>query len=226
MTDNISARKKSKPLLKIKCFGNFEVFNEDGIVHFSRALGKEAFAYLIDRKGSGCTVSELCSVLWEDRNADKNLKSQCRVVMASLKKDLEKAGATDVLVKDWNSWSVDPERVSCDYYDFLSNDMNAIRSFTGEYMSQYPWGEMNLYGLYNIANLIADSVSNHEGDESELSLPMLKAQVEYINECLNRIERLCREDPKVAAIEARLLSDYLNSRLKEVGGGTTRRIKI
>lgn len=55
------------------------------------AYGKEALAYLIDRRGAGCTVGEICSVLWEDRQTDKKLKSQCRVIMAALKRELEKS---------------------------------------------------------------------------------------------------------------------------------------
>lgn len=77
-------------LLRVQCFGNFEVFGPGGIVKFGRSLSKEAFAYLIDRRGAGCTVAEICSILWEDRTADKGLKSQCRVIMGALKKDLER----------------------------------------------------------------------------------------------------------------------------------------
>lgn len=142
---------KDDSLLKVQCFGNFEVFGEDGILKFSRLLGKEAFAYLIDRRGAGCTVGEICSVLWEDRQADKKLKSQCRVIMAALKNDLEKAGAGDVLVKNWNIWGVDTSKISCDYYDFLKGDSGAVNSFRGEYMSQYSWAEMTIGNLIDIS---------------------------------------------------------------------------
>lgn len=141
---------KSDGVMRVQCFGNFEAFGRSGIIKFSRALSKEALAYLVDRRGAGCTVSEICSVLWEDRHADKNLKSQCRVVMASLRKDLIEAGAGDVIVKNWNTWAIDTDKVSCDYYDFLKKDMGAVNSFRGEYMAQYSWAEMTVGGLYGI----------------------------------------------------------------------------
>ena len=153
--DNIkkSAAKKEEHYsgkLRIQCFGNFEVFGENGIVRFSRSLSKEALAYLVDRRGAGCTVGEICSVLWEDRTADKALKSQCRVILGSLKKDLEQAGAGDVIVKYWNTWGIDTDKVKCDYYAFLRKDSDAVNSFRGEYMVQYSWAEMTVGRLYNI----------------------------------------------------------------------------
>lgn len=140
----------SETLLRVQCFGNFEAFGNNGIIKFSRSLSKEALAYLIDRRGAECTVGEICSVLWEDRRADKQLKSQCRVIMSSLKRDLAKAGAEDAIIKDWNEWAIDTGKVSCDYYDFLRNDSTAVRSFRGEYMSQYSWAEMTTGVLYDI----------------------------------------------------------------------------
>lgn len=141
---------KEGSLLRVQCFGNFEAFSEEGIVKFSRSLSKEALAYLIDRRGAGCTVGEICSVLWEDRQADKKLKSQCRVVMGALKKDLENIGAGEIIIKNWNTWGVDTTKISCDYYDFLKGDSVAVNSFRGEYMSQYSWAEMTIGNLIDI----------------------------------------------------------------------------
>ncbi|MBQ6500211.1 MAG: response regulator [Mogibacterium sp.] len=145
-------QKKEGDLIKVQCFGNFEVFRNGRIIKFSRALSKEAFAYLVDRRGAGCTVGEICSVLWEDRQADKKLKSQCRVIMAALKKDLDTVGAGDVLVKNWNTWGIDTTKISCDYYDFLKRDSGAINSFRGEYMAQYSWAEMTIGNLFDITD--------------------------------------------------------------------------
>ncbi|MCR5035464.1 MAG: response regulator [Clostridia bacterium] len=144
-------------LLKIQCFGNFEVFSRGERMRFSRSLGKEALAYLVDRRGAGCTVNEICAVLWEDRQTDVSLKSQCRVILAALRKDLEAVGADDVLVKMWNTWSIDPEKVTCDYYDFLRSDTSAINLFRGEYMSQYSWAEMRIGVLHDLAKAYVDA---------------------------------------------------------------------
>lgn len=139
-------------LLRVQCFGNFEVFSNNVAVKFGRSLSKEVLAYLVDRRGASCTMPEICSVIWEDRVVDKNLKSQCRVIMASLKKDLDAVGAGDVLVKNWNTWGVDTSKVSCDYYDFLKNDSSGVNSFRGEYMAQYAWAEMTVGRLFDITD--------------------------------------------------------------------------
>lgn len=138
--------------LRVQCFGNFEVFYRNRIVRFSRSLSKEALAYLVDRRGAGCTVSEICTVLWENRPVDTNLKSQCRVILASLKKDLEAVGAADVIVKGWNTWSIDAEKISCDYYDFLRNEGKSTDAYRGEYLAQYSWAEMTSGSLYQMTN--------------------------------------------------------------------------
>ena len=131
--------------LRVQCFGNFEVFDKQGNkVHFSRQMGKEALAYLINRRGASVSVGELCGILWEERFADGGLKSQCRTMLRSLKMDLKAVGAEDVLVKDWNAWSIDGNKVDCDYYNFLRGDSYAVNSFRGEYMAQYSWAEMTI----------------------------------------------------------------------------------
>lgn len=140
----------------MQCFGNFEVFADGSIVKFTRSLSKEALAYLVDRRGAGCTVGEICSVLWEDRQADKKLKSQCRVVMAALKADLAAIGAEEILVKNWNTWGVDASKISCDYFDFLKRDSIAVNSFRGEYMAQYSWAEMTVGTLFDITEAGSD----------------------------------------------------------------------
>lgn len=131
--------------IRVQCFGSFEVFDrEDRLVHFSRTMSKEAFAYLINKRGAGVSVAELCAVLWEERYAESGLKAQCRVLLRNLKMDLKKVGAENVLIKDWNAWSINAAAVNCDYYNFLQGDAYAINSFRGEYMSQYSWAEMSI----------------------------------------------------------------------------------
>ena len=79
----------SENRMTVQCFDKFEVYLNGKIMQFSRSLSKEALAYLIDNKGAACTIQEICDVLWENRPVSTSLKSQCRVIMSSLKKDLE-----------------------------------------------------------------------------------------------------------------------------------------
>jgi two-component SAPR family response regulator len=136
--------------LRIQCFGNFEAMSDGVAIRFSRSLGKEALAYLVDRRGAACTINEICNTLWENRVVDKNLKSQCRMIMSSLKRDLDAVDAADILVKQWNTWAVNVEKLSCDYYDFLEGDKKERDRFRGEYMAQYSWAEMTSGSLYQL----------------------------------------------------------------------------
>ena len=132
-------------ILRAQCFGNFEVFDrDDQPVKFKRSRSKEILAYMIDRRGALCSVGELCGVLFEDREEDRALKKQLRVFLSSLRDDLAKAGAGEVLVKGWNAYGVDCSLIDCDYLDFLEGDPHAVNSFMGEYMTQYSWAELTL----------------------------------------------------------------------------------
>ncbi len=136
---------KRTGILRVQCFGNFEVFDKDDHpVKFKRSRSKEILAYLIDRRGALCSVGELCGVLFEDREEDRALKKQLRVFLSSLKDDLAKIGAADVLVKGWNAYGVDCSLINCDYLNYLKGDNQAVNSFLGEYMIQYTWAEMTL----------------------------------------------------------------------------------
>lgn len=136
---------KGNGLVRIQCFGNFEVFDKDDHpVKFKRSRSKEILAYLIDRRGALCSVGELCGVIFEDREEDRSLKKQMRVFIAGLREDLAKIGAENVLVKGWNAYGVDCSLVDCDYLNYLKGDSVAINSFMGEYMLQYSWSEMTL----------------------------------------------------------------------------------
>jgi len=133
-----------KDLLRAVCFGRFEVYWKEEPITFRRQGEKEVLAYLIGLHGRGANTSELCEVLWEDTVERSKRRDYFRVLYHGLKKTLERVGCDDILIKKQNYFAVDPSKISCDYYDFLSGDVQAINSYHGEYMSQYPWAEMKL----------------------------------------------------------------------------------
>ena len=138
---------EKKELLTVQCFGHFEVFNHHEPLKFARSKTKELFAYLIDRQGASVTVSDICSVLWEDAESETKQKAYLRKLTEDLVKTLDKCDASDVLIKSRNKYAIDVSRVNCDYYRYLENDPNAVRLFNGEYMTQYTWGESTLGNL-------------------------------------------------------------------------------
>lgn len=129
--------------IKVQTFGNFEVFVDGKPMVFERAKAKELFAYLIDRRGASVTTAEIAGILFEDREYDRNLKSQTNVIMSSLKADLKKEGIGDLYIKTWNHLAIDVSKIQCDAYDFMNGDPIAINSYNGEYMANYSWAEFS-----------------------------------------------------------------------------------
>ena len=133
---------KAEAVLRIKCFGNFEVYGPDGgRIRFERTKAKELLAYLVYRSGSSCTVRELAATLFESGVYDKRRRDYVQKIIASLLKALKAAGAESALVKTYNSLAVDVSRVDCDYYRFGQRDAAAVNAYAGEFMAQYPWAE-------------------------------------------------------------------------------------
>lgn len=139
---------QSQKLLTVRCFGNFDVFLEDGRrLDFERRKTKELLAYLVDRHGSAVTSGELRSILWRDAATDENTRAYLSKLRKDLKETLARAGAADVLIVSWGKYAVDTSKISCDYYDFLENKPEGIRAFNGEYMSQFSWGESKKFDI-------------------------------------------------------------------------------
>ena len=53
------SRSSGEELLRVQCFGYFEVFRKDEPLMFGRRQTKELLAYLIDRMGASCTSEEI-----------------------------------------------------------------------------------------------------------------------------------------------------------------------
>ena len=128
--------------IKVKCFGGFEVFLNNGeLLRFSRAKSKEAFAYLICRHGSTSTVAELGNILFEDEPYDDKKKNYIQKIISTMNKDLEQAGLADIIRKSYNSISVNTKMIDCDYYHYLDGEKLPNAMYHGEFMDQYSWAE-------------------------------------------------------------------------------------
>ena len=133
---------KKNALLRVQCFGNFDVFTPDGEhVRFERSRSKEMFAYLVHRQGSSCTVKEIAAALFEDEPYDKKQLNYMQQLTHTMIKALKAVGAEAAVVKDYNALAVDPAVLDCDYYRFKELDAGAVNSYQNEYMSQYYWAD-------------------------------------------------------------------------------------
>lgn len=132
--------------VQIQAFGNFEVFIDHQPVRFQYSKTKELLAYLVDRNGALCTNQEIIATLWEDAEDTRESShiSYMKNIRTDLATTLEAFGCADVLVRQRGRMGIIPEKVECDYFDYLAGKENGIRAFRGEYMTQYSWGEYTL----------------------------------------------------------------------------------
>lgn len=132
----------SNTILRVQCFGNFDVFTNDGSpLHFERSKSKEVFAYLVHRHGSSCTIKEIAAALFEDEPYDNKQQAYVQKIISAMMKSLKNAKADKVIFKKYNSLTVNTAMLDCDYYRFNDLDAAAVNSYNSEYMSQYYWAE-------------------------------------------------------------------------------------
>lgn len=125
---------ESKKLLRVQCFGNFEVFKDGQPVKFKNGKTKELFAYLIDRRGATISTRDMVTALFEED--DK--ASYVRNMRSDINETFEALGVSDVITHEGNSIGVDISKIECDYYNYLAGNKSL---FKGEYMLQYSFAE-------------------------------------------------------------------------------------
>ena len=136
--DHIKGGKAMEKPLTVKCFGNFEAYVHDENLAFKRTKTKELLAFLIDRKGAGVTGKEICARLWSDDGDEEKYHNYLRQLFFDLRQTLETAGVGDIVAQSNYSYSLDIEKIDCDYYTYLETGKP---EFHGEYMMQYSWAE-------------------------------------------------------------------------------------
>ena len=136
--DNIKGVRQKEKLLKVKCFGNFEVYAKEERLVFKRSKTKELFAFLVDRSGAGMTAKQICAVLFPDDTDDNKNVAYLRQLVLDLKNTLKMVGAENVLRHDTPCYRVDTNLLKCDYISYLETGKP---EFHGEYMTQYAWAE-------------------------------------------------------------------------------------
>ena len=136
--DNIKGVRQKEKLLRVSCFGNFEVYVKEEKLLFKRLKTKELFAFLIDRNGAGMTAKQICAVLFPDATDDTKNLAYLRQLCLDLKNTLRAVGAEAVLCHETPCYRVDTSLIKCDYISYLETGKP---EFHGEYMTQYSWAE-------------------------------------------------------------------------------------
>ena len=128
--------------IRIKTFGNFDVYVDGKPIGFKLAKSKEILAYLVDRQGAGVSRAELFAAVWEDRPYDRKQQKQLDLYIRSLRETLQAYGISAILEMEKGILRVRPDTFVCDAYLFYSGDSDTINAYRGEYMSAYPWASM------------------------------------------------------------------------------------
>ena len=133
--------KKQKQNLEAKSFGNFTLIFNGKVITFSRSKSLELMGYLVYKRGTSVQTKELISVLWGDHADSARYGSSFRNLVVDIKHTLKELEIENFFITEYNNFRINPESIKCDYYDFLEGDSAAIKSFAGEFMSQYSWAE-------------------------------------------------------------------------------------
>ena len=136
--DNIKGVRQREKLLRVNCFGNFEVYVKEEKLVFKRLKTKELFAFLVDRNGAGMTAKQICVALFPDDTDDSKNAAYLRQLFLDLKNTLKSVGAEAVLCHETPCYRIDTSLIKCDYISYLETGKP---EFHGEYMTQYSWAE-------------------------------------------------------------------------------------
>ena len=139
---------QKKVHIRAQTFGGFEIFVDGQPVKFSRAKAKELLAFLIDRKGTSVTTAEAYAVLFENAEDTVSGKSYFRNIVRDLKNSLKTVHAEEILLRSFNSLAIVPDKIECDYYQFLKGDPIAVNQYRNDYMPQYSWAEFRNAQIY------------------------------------------------------------------------------
>lgn len=127
--------------IRVQTFGGFGIFVDGKPVRFGRAKAKELLAYLVDRRGAAVTTAQAYAVLYEDAVNPASGTGYFRNIVRELKKSLKAAGIERILKRSFNSISIVPDEMDCDYYRFLQGDPVAVNQYRDDYLPEYSWAE-------------------------------------------------------------------------------------
>ena len=133
--------------IKIRTFGNFEVFDPEGQpIEFAYSRTKELLAVLIDANGAMRTFDQIMEYLWMDEDDAGTHGSYLRNLLSDMQRVFTEYGIENALIKRRGEAGINRNYFKCDYYMYLQGERKEV-VFSGEYMSQYSWAEPTLAKL-------------------------------------------------------------------------------
>lgn len=128
--------------LRVITFGSFLVYKDDGtLLSFRRSASKEIFAYLVDQCGYPVSGKDIARDVFEEKEYSRQTSKNISKYIGFLIEDLEKAGYSDAVIRQNRTVQVNKNRLNCDLYNAMNGDVEALNSYSSEYMIDYSWAE-------------------------------------------------------------------------------------
>lgn len=140
--------KRQQKELYIQTFGRFLVLQAGKPLPLT-GKAKEILALVVTKRGREISNEEIYSTLWEDRPYGNVEMKVYYNALRRLKNALAEASVEQLLQSTRRGQTVNTELFDCDYYDWLDRDQKTQQKFTGEFMSEYSWGEYFLTDMLN-----------------------------------------------------------------------------
>lgn len=146
-------RDESHKRLKVRTFGEFDIFIDGELIEFTNKKAKELFAICIDNCGGEVAMKKVINLLWEGRNYDEKVKRLYRKAVVYLNTLFEEYGVEEVFSNGRGHCHVNRYELDCDYYEVLDGKNIKETLFNGKYMSNYSWGEETCGILCRLASV-------------------------------------------------------------------------
>ncbi|MEG2098254.1 MAG: response regulator [Pseudoflavonifractor sp.] len=143
-------------------FGRFDVFVDGVPMMFKSAKAKEILALCVYRQGAPVSAEEIIEKVWEDYRGPVGKCSAFRFTIKQLVDTLKQYNAQEIFGREKGICYINRHKVSCDYFDFLSDDDEAICEFQDEFMEEYTWAEAGLYALHEKKALALDTLEKRK----------------------------------------------------------------
>lgn len=125
----------------MKTFGSFDLLLDGIPVYFKYSKAKELLAFLVHQMGGSVTSAQIFYALWDHQEYTRDNSTYVRRAIRLLKEMLAELGISDIVISQRNSTRVDTNKFTCDAYELIAGNKQVVNTFTGQYMSTYPWAQ-------------------------------------------------------------------------------------
>lgn len=132
--------RRLKKSVYVQTFGRFLVRKNNRPVQIT-GKAKEILALIVTRRGKEISNEEIYSTIWEGRPYGNVEMKVYYNALKRLKDSLEAEGLRDLLISTSRGQTVNTELFDCDYYAWQDKAPDERDKFSGEFMSEFSWGE-------------------------------------------------------------------------------------